>query len=571
MNTARTQPQDKECNMAPRILIAEHCSSVSALLRDALSDDGYDVRTVENGKAALAQIAQTLPDVVLLDANLPDIDGIDILLKVKSDERTCDVSFIMVAEDGRDDKVVAALELGATDFVPKPFSKAVILARVRNVIRVRSAQERMRRARETAEAASAAKAGFLANMSHDIRVPMTAILGFADLLHTEGDIQRAPKERIRAIEAIQRNGKYLLDLVNDILDLSKVEAGKLDVAPVRCSAYQIVADVVSLMRVRAAQKGVPLEVEFPGSIPQTIHTDPTRLRQILVNLISNAVKFTHHGRVWVVVRLDQKDRDPRLIVEVHDTGIGMNEEQLADVFQPYSQATPYVDREYGGTGLGLAISKRLAEMLGGSITVTSHPGKGSVFSLSIAAGALEGVSLLENLSEAELESERAAQEDTARRIKLNGWLLLAEDGPDNQRLISYVLRKAGAEVIVADNGQMAVDLALSAQAKERPFDVILMDMQMPVLDGYAATRTLRTAGYTKPIIALTANAMAGDQEKCLNAGCDDYATKPIDRAKLLGTIARFVPQTHSPPNTELATHPTADLQPTYGPSRMAYK
>ncbi|NUQ62458.1 MAG: response regulator, partial [Pirellulales bacterium] len=346
--------------MVPSILIAEHCPSVRALLRDALDDDGYAVRTAENSAETLAQIGEALPDIVLLDAELPDVDGIDVLLQVKSLERTRDVAFIMIAQDGREDKVVAALELGATDFVPKPFSKAVILARVRNVIRVRSVQERMRRARETAEAASAAKADFLASMSHDIRVPMTAILGFADLLYTEGDISKAPKERLRAIEAIQRNGKYLLELVNDILDLSKVEAGKLDVAPVRCSPCQLVAEVASMMRVRAAKKGLPLEVSFEGKIPQTIHTDPTRLSQILVNLLSNAVKFTDAGRVRVVVRLEHEGNDPRLLIEVIDTGIGMSDQQLARVFQPYSQAVPYVDREYGGTGLGLAISKRLA-------------------------------------------------------------------------------------------------------------------------------------------------------------------------------------------------------------------
>lgn len=526
--------------MALSILIAEYCPHVTAILQNALADDGYDVRTAETGVSALAEIGRALPDVVLLDAELPDADGIDVLLQMKSDEQTREVSIIMIANDGREDKVVAALELGATDFVPKPFSKAVILARVRNVIRVRSALERLRRARATAEAANAAKADFLASMSHDIRVPMTAILGFADLLYTEGDIAQAPTERLRGIQAIQRNGKYLLDLVNDILDISKVEAGKLEVAPVRCSPCQLVAEVTSMMRVRAAKKELPLEVAFVGPIPQTIHTDPTRLRQIVVNLLSNAVKFTDTGRVRSVVRLERDGDDPRLVVEISDTGIGMTNQQLADAFQPYSQAVPYADREYGGTGLGLAISKRLAELLRGSISVTSRPGEGSTFTLRIATGSLEGVTLLENLTEAELEAERTEEENAARRTTLNCRLLLAEDGPDNQRLISFLLHKAGAEVVVADQGEMAVHLALAAQVEGKPFDVILMDMQMPILDGYSATRKLRDAGYALPIVALTAHAMTHDRQKCLGAGCDDYVTKPIDRAKLLGTIARHV-------------------------------
>jgi len=521
-------------------------------LRYALADDGYDVRMAESGRAALNEIIHNPPDIVLLDAELPDIDGIDILLQVKADERTRDVSFIMIAEDGREDKVVAALELGATDFVPKPFSKAVILARVRNIVRVRSAHARMRQERQFAEAASAAKADFLANMSHDIRVPMTAILGFADLLYTEGDIDQAPPERVRAVEAIQRNGRYLLELVNDILDISKVEAGKLDVAPVRCSPCQIVADVASLMRVRATKKGLHVDVGFEGPIPQTIHTDPTRLRQILVNLISNAVKFTATGRVRVGVRLQQDGPEPNLIVEVSDTGIGMSEEQLARVFQPYSQAVPYTDREYGGTGLGLAISKRLAEMLGGNVSVTSRPGHGSTFRLSVAAGSLEGVTLLENLTEAALEAERTEQEQAARQSPLDCRLLLAEDGPDNQRLISFVLRKAGADVVIADQGETAVELALAAESEGKPFDVVLMDMQMPVMDGYTAARTLRNAGYTRPIMALTAHAMTKDRQKCLDAGCDDYATKPIDRAKLLGMVARHVASTSRPAEREPA-------------------
>ncbi len=534
--------------MSISILIAEHCPPVRALLRYSLADEGYDVRTAESGQAALEKIAHSVPDIVLLDAELPDLDGIDVLLQVKSDERTRDVAFIMIAEDGREDKVVAALELGATDFVPKPFSKAVILARVRNVVRVRSAHARMRRHCRSAEAASAAKADFLAAMSHDIRVPMTAILGFADLLYTEGDIKRAPPERLRAIDAIQRNGKYLLELVNDILDISKVEAGKLDVAPVRCSPCQIVSDVASMMRVRAAKKGLPVEVAFEGPIPQTLHTDPIRLRQVLVNLISNAVKFTEAGRVRVVVRLQQEGPEPQLVVEVSDTGIGMSEEQLARVFQPYSQAVPYTDREYGGTGLGLAISKRLAEMLGGAIAVTSCPGEGSTFRLTIATGSLEGVKLLDGLTEAELEEERSEKEHAARRTPLDGRLLLAEDGPDNQRLISLVLRKAGAKVAVADQGKMAVELALAAEAEGNPFDLILMDMQMPVMDGYTAVRTLREAGYTHPIVALTAHVMTQDRQKCLDAGCDAYATKPIDRAKLLSTVARYATASSSGPN-----------------------
>ena len=520
----------------PKILVVDDSATVRAMLSDALEDDGYDVSVAASGPEALAQVAESCPDVMLLDAEMPGMDGIDVLLSIKAREETRGISVIMVTSHDRDDKVVGALEVGATDFIPKPFSEAVVRARVRNVIRIRSRHKRV-------EAATEAKAQFLANMSHEIRTPMTAILGFADLLYSEGDISRAPKHRIAAIQTIKRNGEYLLDLINDILDLSKVEAGKMEVDRIRCSAIQVVADVISMMRVKADAKGIPLEVEYAGAIPETIHTDPTRLRQILINMVSNAVKFTESGSVRVVIRLARDDRDdPQLQVEVIDTGIGMTEEQIDNVFKPFHQAEVYTAREYGGTGLGLTISKHLAELLGGTILATSKPAKGSTFTVTVAAGSLEGVRLLHNLTEAVLEAQRAEYEPSPSRKRLNCRVLLVEDGPDNQRLISFLLKKAGAKVAVAENGQIAHDLALAARDEGTPFDVILMDMQMPVMDGYDATGRLRRSGYTGPIIALTAHAMCTDRDKCLEAGCDDYTTKPIDGKKLISLVARYASQ-----------------------------
>ena len=517
----------------PRILVVDNSATVRAMLRDALEDDGYDVSVAASSDDALAQVAALCPDVVLVDIEMPGIDGIDILLSLKAEKKTRGISVIMVATDGRDDKVVAALELGATDFVPKPLSAAVVRARVRNVIRIRSRHQRV-------EAAAQAKAQFLANMSHEIRTPMTAILGFADLLYSEGDISKAPPHRIAAVQTIMRNGEYLLDLINDILDLSKVEAGKLEVERIRCSAIQVVAEVISMLRVKADEKGIRLEVVYTGSIPETIHTDPTRLRQILINVVSNAIKFTESGGVRVTVRLVHDDpEEPELQVEITDTGIGMTVEQIDSVFKPFRQAEVYTARKYGGTGLGLTISKHLAELLGGTIEVTSRPGRGSTFTATVDTGSLEGVTMLHDVNEAELENHRIEHAPFPSQNTLRCRVLLAEDGPDNQRLISHVLRKAGARVSVASNGQMAVDLALAARAKGEPVDVILMDMQMPVMDGYQATEKLRSEGCTEPIIALTAHAMSQDRQKCIDAGCDDYLSKPIDRARFLALVAQY--------------------------------
>jgi CheY-like chemotaxis protein len=265
-----------------------------------------------------------------------------------------------------------------------------------------------------------------------------------------------------------------------------------------------------------------------------------RLRQILVNLVGNAIKFTDRGEIRIAARLTDDRSRPRLRFDVTDTGIGMNEQQIGRLFQAFSQVDSSAARKFGGTGLGLTISKRLTEALGGSIDVRSVPGQGSTFSVMIDPGPLDGISLIQNAQEVLLACPQTATAATRDTIELRGHVLLAEDGPDNQRLISFLLKKAGAEVTAVENGQLAVEAALAAREADEPFDVILMDMQMPVMDGYEATQRLRKKGYTGPILALTANAMAEDRQKCLEAGCDEYVTKPIDRATLLGTIAHHI-------------------------------
>ena len=294
------------------------------------------------------------------------------------------------------------------------------------------------------------------------------------------------------------------------------------------------------MRIRASAKGLALVIEYQGPIPQHIQSDPTRLRQILINLIGNAIKFTEVGEVRVVAQLlDAKSENPGMQFDISDTGIGMTDQQIGRLFQPFVQADSSTTREFGGTGLGLTISKRLAQMLGGDIRVGSTPGEGSTFSATVSTGRLEGVKLVDNMTEAEAPIDLTKKPVTAD-VRLDCRILLAEDGPDNQRLISFILKKAGAKVSVAENGQVAVEQALAARDAGNPFAVILMDMQMPILDGYGATAKLREAGYTRPIIALTAHAMSGDREKCLTAGCDDYTTKPIDRKRLIALVSRYV-------------------------------
>ncbi len=410
-----------------------------------------------------------------------------------------------------------------------------------HVVALEAANTRLEESNEMVEASTRAKSEFLANMSHEIRTPMTAILGYTEMLVREEGLDHAPPSRVEALQTIERNGRYLLNLINDILDLSKIEAGKLEIERTGCSPVEVLDDVTRLMQLRAQEKNLPLEIGSIGGIPERIVSDPARLRQILINLVGNAIKFTERGKVRVTAKLCQNSEDsPQLRFDVSDTGIGMSERQLEKLFEPFTQADSSTTRVFGGTGLGLAISQRLAEMLGGTIFVTSELGRGSTFSVTIETGPLDNVALAENPHVGKSVSRSNAMTQLPEFATLNCRILLAEDGPDNQRLFSFLLRKAGAEVIVAENGRIAVDQIVAACDQCTPFDIVLMDMQMPVLDGYSATRELREAGYEVPIVALTGHAMGGDAEKCLAVGCDGYATKPIDRDTLLHTIVRYL-------------------------------
>lgn len=407
----------------------------------------------------------------------------------------------------------------------------------------KQAEQTLRLAKQRAEAASQSKSQFLANMSHEIRTPMTAILGFADVLLEQGDLKSASPERLEAAQTIKRNGEHLLGLINDILDLSKIEAGRLTVERVVCRPCEIVADVVSLMRVRAQAKGIPFEIEYEGSIPETIQTDPTRVRQALINLVGNAIKFTETGNVRLITRFVENGQ-PRMEFDIVDTGVGLTSDQVTRLFQPFSQGDSSTTRRFGGTGLGLAITKRFAEMLGGDATVVeTQKGRGTRMRVTVASGPLDGVVMIDDpMSATLLAATTAASSPTnVGQLDLQGiHILLVEDGPDNQRLISHMLRRAGAEVTIEQNGKLAADAALFALAESRPFDLILMDMQMPVMDGYEATALLRRERYTGPIVALTAHTMSGDREKCIQSGCDGFASKPVDRAKLIQTIRRHL-------------------------------
>lgn len=388
----------------------------------------------------------------------------------------------------------------------------------------------LKKANKAAEVAIQARSVFLANMSHEIRTPMTAILGFNEILQAP-EITEA--DRLNATQIIQRNGHNLLDVINNILDLSHVESSTFELEKRKLNPINLLLDVKELLENRAKANKNVLQLQLRGEIPAVIQTDPTRLKQALVNLVENAIKFTENGLIRITIEYHpQKDL---LSYHILDTGVGISDELLHHIFQPFGQVDSSSSRKYGGTGLGLTITKRIVELLGGDVSLKSEYGKGSEFTLSIAANIPPETLMLNSIDYS--PASRITQLEYSVNSPINGRILLVEDGQDNQRLIRFILNKAGAEVTIAKNGVEGIKLAMAAKETEDPFDLILMDMQMPVMDGYEATQTLRELSYTGQIVALTAHAMTGDAERCLAAGCDGYLSKPIDRNVFIPEVA----------------------------------
>lgn len=378
--------------------------------------------------------------------------------------------------------------------------------------------------RQQAEQASNAKNLFLANMSHEIRTPLNAILGFTDLLR---DPNLSQENKIQYVDIIKRTGINLATIINDILDITKIEAEQMKVERAGFSLTDLLRDLEILLRLRCDQKGLEFSITAKGQVSEFIFSDPVRLRQILINIIGNAVKYTDRGSVKVTYQVLNR----QLHFMVQDTGNGIPQTSRAQLFKPFSQGDSSSQKKYGGTGLGLILSKKLAHLLGGDVQLLeSTPEQGSLFSITVAYEPMESLTEEQELK----KTQKLATLD--QMGTMNGKrILIVEDTEENQLLLRILLSNQGASIDVAENGELGIEKAL-----QEDYDLVLMDMQMPVMDGYTATQLLRERGYKVPIIALTAYAMQGDRDKTIQAGCTDYLSKPVERDNLYQVVNRYV-------------------------------
>ncbi|MCH7869333.1 MAG: response regulator [Myxococcales bacterium] len=397
--------------------------------------------------------------------------------------------------------------------------------------------------RLAAEKADSAKAEFLANVNHEVRTPMTVILGYAELLLSNDGMNLEVAERIEGLEMIRRNSEKLLELIHEFVDLTKIEGGRLFLDAVSFSPKSLAAEMHSLMKVHSEEKELPLRFDIADDLPDTIISDPHRIRQILSILVGNAIRFTSKGEVAVRVEpFDDESGRPCIAFEISDTGIGISPSHIQRLFEPFSNETAATLGRFGGTGLGVSLSRKLAQLLGGDVTVESQLDRGTRFRVWLptrlpARDAFESTSQTKAMATGPIPT-------------IDCRMLLVEDTRNIQVLIAMVLRKSGATVDLANDGAQAIEKVHNAAAIDEPYDVILMDMKMPVMDGFEAARRLRAEGYKGPIFAVTAWAGGEDEQRCLEAGCDAYFTKPLDRHRLIHAISACITSDPEKPSDE---------------------
>jgi len=511
-----------------KILIVDDSQLNLDILQELLGQFNYMLFTANDGRSALKTAARYPFDLMLLDVIMPEIDGFEVCTRLKRNPATAGIPVIFLTGQMDSESIMKGFEVGAVDYLAKPFNKVELLARVKNHLELKRSREELVKAKDDAENALKYKSEFLANMSHEIRTPINGIIGMSEFL---AQTQLAPRQE-EFVRIIRSSANSLLNLINDILDFSKLEAGRVELEQIDFDLKEMIIDTVKSIEFKANEKNLWVKYEIDPELPHAANGDPTRIRQIMLNLISNAIKFTNNGGITIKTTLLSRSKNfDKIRFDIIDTGIGISEEGRRKLFKSFSQVDASTTRTYGGTGLGLAISKSLAEMMGGEINVDSEPGKGSDFWFS---------AMLKKSSSDSIKNKPSNEiiNLTADSIKLK--ILLAEDNIVNQKVASIHLQTLGHEVEIAKNGKIAVEMF-----ENKNYDIIFMDVQMPEMDGFEATQAIRNieknSGKAEkiPIIAMTANAMQGDKEKCLEAGMDDYISKPFTATSLLKILQTY--------------------------------
>ena len=512
--------------MPARLLLVDDVPRNLDLLEAYLAPLGHELIRAESGLTALDLFARARPDLVLLDLRMPGLDGIEVLTRIRGTAAGALVPVILItAQADRADRV-RGFEAGADEFLEKPVDRALLLARVKTLLGLREAREALRVAKEAAEAANRAKSAFLANMSHEIRTPMNAILGYAQLLQRDRGLDG---DQRRYVDVIRRSGDHLLDLINDVLEMSKIEAGfrKVNLGTVDLQA--LLGDLEGMLRLRADERRLTLVISRDKDVPRYIVTDEGKLRQILVNLLGNAAKFTQEGGVAVRLSAPRTETGAqRLVVAVEDSGPGISPDELPNLFQPFAQMRAGMETQ-GGTGLGLALSREFARLMGGDITAQSWVGRGSLFRLELPFELAAPV------------SERRGPPLLGRVVGLAGSgppprVLVVDDHEENRAWLCTLLRQIGFEVRDASNGLEALGV-FDAWAPH----VVLLDLHMPVMDGFAAMRAIRArpSGGAVALVAVTASAFDDIRDAIFEAGADGWLRKPCREEPVLQEIAKL--------------------------------
>lgn len=528
---------------AVKLLIVDDDEDDFLLTKELLGeiDQGYQLEWAPSFNEGLARLSQSSHDLCLMDYKLGAQDGIALLRQAQNAGFTGPI--ILLTGVHREDVDIQALEAGAVDYLVKADLSAEQLARSIRYALARSEVERERVERLKAEAENRSKSEFLAHLSHELRTPLSAILGFTELLINK----IIDTESLAHLHIVHRNGKHLLGLLNDVLDLSKIEAGKLELELQTICLSSFLCDIYFLMRGAAIDKNLELRIEATQPLPIEIVTDPMRLRQILLNLIGNAIKFTEEGEVVLRIERVLEDGTEQIFFTVKDSGIGIAQDIMELIFEPFVQSKDTYAHPRAGTGLGLTISKMLVARLGGAIRVRSEVGKGSEFSFSIDPGDIaQADSALLTLN-----FDMVGEKSTIVP-QLCGRVLVVDDLRDIRLLIGHFVALTGLEVMYAVNGDDAIRLITAEAAQNRHFDLVLMDIHMPVMGGHEAAKRLRQARFEKPLIALTAAHMKGDMDKCFESGFSFYLGKPVDQSRLYECLTRYLPLVSTDANSGAA-------------------